>query len=193
MIDLIYSILTAITGLVGLDGGFIDMWESIRDFLELGGPVVMLIGTLMVVMWIMIIERFLYFFTRHNAVAKATIDAWNARPERKSWNAHRVREAMISEVRLSCNQYIGLISACVALCPLMGLLGTVTGMIKVFEVMAVLGSGNARAMAAGVSQATVPTMCGMVAALSGLFIRVYLQRKAEAEVELLSEHMTMDH
>jgi biopolymer transport protein ExbB len=193
MIDLIYSILTGMMGLVGLDASFIDMWESIRDFLELGGPVVMLIGALMVVMWIMMIERIIYFFTRHNVVVKKTIDAWNARPERKSWNAHKVREAMISDVRLSCNQYIGLIQACVALCPLMGLLGTVTGMIKVFEVMALLGTGNARAMAAGVSQATVPTMSGMVAALSGLFISVYLQGKADSEVEKLSEHMTMDH
>ena len=135
----------------------------------------------------------IYFFTRHNQVVRATVDAWNARNERKSWSAHRIRETMISEVRLTCNQNIGMIQACVALAPLMGLLGTVTGMIKVFEVMALLGAGNARAMAAGVSQATVPTMAGMVAALSGLFLSVYLQQKAEAEVEILSEHMTMDH
>ena len=62
-----------------------------------------------------------------------------------------------------------------------------------FEVMAVLGTGNARAMADGVSKATIPTMCGMVAALSGLFISVWLQRKAQSEIEILGEHMTMDH
>ena len=193
MVDLIYTILRFFTSLVGLEQSFVDMWEAIRDFLELGGPVVYLIGCLMVLMWIMIIERFIYFMTRHHEVVKATLDNWNARKERKSWYARRIRETMISEVRLTANQYIGLIQACVALCPLMGLLGTVTGMIKVFEVMALMGTGNARAMAAGVSQATIPTMSGMVAALSGLFISVYLQRKAEAEVEILSEHMTMDH
>ena len=47
----------------------------------------------------------------------------------------------------------------------MGLMGTVTGMIEVFDVMAISGSGNPRSMAAGVSKATVPTMAGMVAAL----------------------------
>ncbi len=193
MVDLLYSLLRGITSLLGMEEGFINMWEAIRDFLELGGDVLLLIGLLMIFMWIMIIERLMYFSFNHKEVVQKTIDAWNARPERKSWNAHRIREAMISEVRLSTSKYLGMIQACVALAPLLGLLGTVTGMIQVFEVMAIMGTGNARAMADGVSKATVPTMSGMVAALSGLFISVWLQKKAKTEVQVLSEHMTMDH
>lgn len=193
MIDLIYSLFRGIASIVGAEQDLVDMWEAIRDFMELGGDVLVLIGVLMVVMWVMIIERLLYFATRHQLLIKKTIDAWNSRAERKSWHAHRIREAMLSEARLSVSRHLGLIKACVALCPLLGLLGTVTGMIEVFEVMALLGTGNARAMAAGVSKATVPTMCGMVAALSGLFLSVWLQRKAESEVQVLGEHMTMDH
>ena len=52
MIDIIYSILRGLTGLVGLDHSFINMWEAIRDFLELGGDVLLFIGLLLVVMWI---------------------------------------------------------------------------------------------------------------------------------------------
>lgn len=193
MIDFIYSVLRAITGIFGLEQNLVNMWEAIRDFIEMGGDVLLLIGGLLVVMWIMIIERIIYFATRHNSLVQETIDNWNSRKERKSWQAHRVREAMISEVRLAATQYLGLIQACVALCPLMGLLGTVSGMIEVFEVMAAMGTGNPRAMAAGVSKATVPTMSGMVAALSGLFVSIWLQQKADSEVEILSEHMTMDH
>jgi len=48
-------------------------------------------------------------------------------------------------------------------------------------------------MAGGVSKATIPTMAGMVAALSGLFVSVWLQSKANKEIELLDEHLTMDH
>ncbi len=81
----------------------------------------------------------------------------------------------------------------VAVCPLIGLLGTVTGMIEVFDVMAILGSGNARAMAAGVSKATIPTMAGMVAALSGVFMSTYIERKAKREGERLEDSLTMDH
>ena len=193
MVDLLFNILRAITSVIGAEQGFINMWEAIRDFLELGGDVLFLIGILMVVMWVMIFERLIYFAFNHRTVVKNTVDAWNARSERKSWNAHRIREAMISEVRLTSNRFLGLIQACVALCPLLGLLGTVTGMVGVFEIMAILETGNARAMADGVSKATVPTMCGMVAALSGLFISFWLVKKAQSEVQLLSEHMTMDH
>ncbi len=54
----------------------------------------------------------------------------------------------------------------VAICPMLGLLGTVTGMISVFDVMATQGSSQPRLMASGISLATLPTMAGMVAALA---------------------------
>ena len=193
MIDLIYTILREITSLIGLEQGFINMWEAIRDFLELGGPVLYLVGIVLAIMWLFIIERFIYFTMRQPQLSLEAVMRWDTRPERKSWIARRVREAMISDVKVQANQFLGTIKVCVALCPLVGLLGTVTGMVTVFEVMAFLGTGNARAMAAGVSQATVPTMSGMVAALSGYFISVWLQSKADSEVEKLSERLTMDH
>lgn len=193
MTDLIHAILRGITGLIGLEQGFINMWEAIRDFLELGGPVLYLVAVVLGVMWLFIIERLVFFTTQQSGLANAAVRRWEERQERDSWQAHRVREALISDVKIQANQYLGIIKACVALCPLVGLLGTVTGMITVFEVMAFLGTGNARAMAAGVSQATVPTMSGMVAALSGYFISVWLQTKADSEVEELSERLTMDH
>ncbi len=193
MIDLIYSILRGITSVFGLEQGFVNMWEAIRDFLEMGGPVLILVAIVLAIMWLFIIERMVFFATQQSRLSGKAIKAWEARSERKSWYAHRVREALISDVQSQSTQFLGLIKACVALCPLVGLLGTVTGMITVFEVMSFLGAGNARAMAAGVSQATVPTMSGMVAALSGYFISVWLEGKANAEVEYLGEHMTMDH
>jgi len=104
-----------------------------------------------------------------------------------------IREQMISKFSMATNQSIPMIQTLVALCPLLGLLGTVTGMIKVFEVMAVSGSGNVRGMAAGVSQATVPTMAGMVGALSGVLLVTLISRRAAREVELLEDSLTMDH
>ena len=53
------------------------------------------------------------------------------------------------------------------------------------------GAGSARTMAAGVSQATVPTMAGMVAAISGVAVASYLKRKAQAEREELAEHLEL--
>ena len=81
----------------------------------------------------------------------------------------------------------------IALCPLFGLLGTVTGMIEVFSALSITGGGQARSMADGISKATIPTMAGMVAALSGVFANIYISQKAARESELIEEHLRSDH
>jgi biopolymer transport protein ExbB len=65
-------------------------------------------------------------------------------------------------------------------------------MIEVFDVMAT-GSGNTRGMAAGVSKATLPTMAGMVAALSGMLFRIQLDRFASDEAERVADHLEIVH
>jgi biopolymer transport protein ExbB len=170
-----------------------DAFEAIRDFMELGGPILRWIAVTIFVMWVLIAERILYFRSTMNTLSRKIHDDWESRNERRSWNAHQIRERVISEFSMATNSGIPMIQTLVALCPLLGLLGTVTGMIKVFEVMAVSGSGNVRAMAAGVSQATVPTMAGMVGALSGVLLVTLLSRRAAREVEFLEDSLTMDH
>lgn len=170
-----------------------DSIEAIRDFMELGGPVLRWIAFTIFVMWVLIVERLLYFRTSMRAMSEDIHDRWERRSERKSWYAHQIREAMISQFSMKTSGSIPMIQTLVALCPLLGLLGTVTGMINVFGVMAVSGSGNVRAMAAGVSQATVPTMAGMVGALSGVLLVTLLSRRAAREVEFLEDSLTMDH
>lgn len=170
-----------------------DSIEAVRDFMELGGWVLSVIAATIFVMWALIIERLLYFRSVMKQMSTSIHDQWEARNERRSWHAHMIREGLISQFAQATNGSIPMIQTMVALCPLLGLLGTVTGMIKVFEVMAVSGSGNVRAMAAGVSQATVPTMAGMVGALSGVLLVTMLSRRAAREVEFLEDSLTMDH
>ena len=170
-----------------------DAFEAIRDFMGLGGPVLKAIAVTIFLMWVLIIERILFFRSSMRSMSREIHDNWESRPERKSWHAHQIRELMISRFSMSVNRGITMIQTFVALCPLLGLLGTVTGMIAVFQVLAVSGSGNVRAMAAGVSQATVPTMAGMVGALSGVLFVTILSRRATREVEFLEDSLTMDH
>lgn len=172
---------------------YLPFLQSIRDFLELGGNVVLWIGLLTLFMWIMIIERLIYFRVGHKKMVVAAQQVWERRPDHETWNAHQVRARLVSVVSRHMEKSIAMIQTCVALCPLLGLLGTVTGMVNVFEVMAISGSGNPRSMAAGVSMATIPTMAGMVAALSGIAMSTYLQRKAGRERELLSDHLVIRH
>jgi biopolymer transport protein ExbB len=173
--------------------GLVNAFEAIRDFLELGGPVLRAIAWVILLMWILILERLLFYRTSLKQKMKDAFAAWEARSERRSWHAHQIRARMISEVRMATNQGLPLIQTLVAVCPLLGLLGTVTGMITVFQVMASSGTGNVRSMAAGVSMATVPTMAGMVGALSGVFLVTILTRTARRRIKMLEDELTMDH
>ena len=80
------------------------------------------------------------------------------------------------------------IKTLIALCPLLGLLGTVWGMIEVFNALSVT-AGDAKAMASGVSKATIPTMAGMVAALSGMFAMTFLERMADSQSHLFEDSL----
>jgi len=168
---------------------YLPALETIRDFMELGGDVLFVIGFLTLFMWILIVERLVYLRTGHKRMAANAIQLWEGRSDQGSWSAHQIRVRLISQVSAQVERNIPLIQTCVALCPLLGLLGTVTGMVEVFEVMAISGSGSPRSMASGVSKATIPTMAGMVAALSGVAMATYLQRKAGRERELLADNL----
>ena len=161
--------------------------------MELGGPILTLIGWVIFAMWALIFERMIYFRTVLKNLKAEIRDTWEGRSERSSWNAHQIRDGLISQFSMSANTSVPVVQTLVALCPLLGLMGTVTGMIEVFDAMAFSGSGNARSMASGVSKATIPTMAGMVGALSGVFLVTILTRRVESEVETLEEELTMDH
>ena len=70
-----------------------------------------------------------------------------------------------------------------------GLLGTVTGMIKTFEVMTAFGTGNVRGMADGISQALITTMAGLMTALAGMYFAGDLRARIDRETQRLREHL----
>ena len=169
-----------------------EIYILITRFFDLGGDVLYLIALTTFLMWMLIAERVFYFVREHRQLIHGTMEIWEGRDERTSWTAHVVREKLISEASAIIRGSMPIILTCITLCPLLGLLGTVTGMIQVFDAMATQG-GNARSMAAGVSAATIPTMSGMIASLSGIMGSTVIRRRIEREVELLDDHLTMDH
>ena len=170
-----------------------DILDAIRRFTESGGIMMPWIALLTMILWTLMYERFLYFRRAMHRDVQDSIDVWESRPERKSWHAKQVRRMLIAQAREKITQGLPMIKTLVALCPLFGLLGTVTGMIEVFNIMAVTGGGDAQAMAGGVSKATIPTMSGMVVAISGVFGMTYIRRVMDRETTLLEDHLTTDH
>lgn len=172
---------------------FLDIIDSVNGFMLRGGPVLWIIAWLLLVKWSLVFERVWYLNTTHKANVKATLAAWNARSDTKSWSAHQIRIMMISKISLDVRNTLPIIEVLVTICPLLGLIGTVTGMIEVFFVMAVTGGGDAKSMAGGVSKATIPTMAGMVGAISGIFASNYLKAKVDRDLELLEDHLPLSN
>lgn len=156
-----------------------ELLESVRSFIATGGNVLYFVAVALFLMWILMIERFWFLASVYPKMRDNIIANWDARTDTTSWYAHRIRDTWISEATELLDRNMLTIKTLVAMCPLIGLLGTVTGMISVFETMAQQGTGNPRLMAAGISMATVPTMAGMVAALSGVFFSSRLDAKVK--------------
>ena len=152
-----------------------------------GGSVLWLIAILAAFMWAIILERVWYFNAGHKVYMNDLRSEWDSLGDHSTWKAQQIKDKLISQARTEVNRHLPLINTCVALAPLFGLLGTVTGMIEVFQVMAFTGGGDARSMAGGVSKATLPTMAGMTTALSGVFATIYLNSARNREENLIKE------
>ncbi|MBL4794356.1 MAG: MotA/TolQ/ExbB proton channel family protein [Pseudomonadales bacterium] len=151
----------------------------------------------MLLLWTLIIERFIYFTINFPEEKKKLLKYWhlqsinhkNKSHPKDNLAKHRLRSIIVLSTELNIRRYLPLIKVLVALSPLLGLLGTVTGMILVFDTLSVIGVSSAKAIAAGVYKATIPTMAGMIVALSGLFASGYLNRHAQRQVEWLQEQL----
>ncbi|MGK0516546.1 MAG: biopolymer transport protein ExbB, partial [Gammaproteobacteria bacterium] len=101
-----------------------EIWESIRDFVGTGGQVLYVVAIALFLMWVLMIERYWFLLAEFPRTAKEIVAKWDARQDTTSWYAHRIREAWISEASEKLDQRMLLIKTLVAVCPLIGLLGT---------------------------------------------------------------------
>jgi len=163
--------------------------ENVHTFLAMGGPVMLVIVAVAAAIGFLVTERYWYLLRVFPGEMLACRQTWQRVSQRRENLARHVRSALVSEARIRLNSTLPLIKTLVAICPLLGLLGTVTGMIQVFDVVASLGTGNARAMAAGISRATLPTMAGMVVALPGLYFCLQLEHQVKRSVEQLADQL----
>jgi biopolymer transport protein ExbB len=157
---------------------------AVNDLIAGGGPVVLWIFVTGVVLWTLALERYWYFKWVLPREADRMIAAWGARREHKSWCARSIRLAMISRLNAGMTSKLTLMRTLVPLAPLLGLIGTVSGMLEVFEAMALRGSADARTMAEGVSHAMICTMSGLAVSISGLYPVHYFSSRARRKTEL---------
>jgi len=168
-----------------------ELFNLIR-FFDSGGPILWSILLVAIALWTLIIERYWY----HWRVFPLELAALRSLRGAATYQDRHIAQMMIrrdvSRLRLRLIRSLTAIRTLIAACPLLGLLGTVTGMIVVFDTIAFSGTGTPRAIASGVSMATIPTMAGLVVALSGFIFNIRLQRGSSFKVRLASETLLLD-
>ncbi len=78
------------------------------------------------------------------------------------------------------DKYLPSLQTIVAIAPLLGLLGTVLGMIKIFDVIALQGTGNAEALSSGIAEALLTTAAGLVVAIPAQIFYFIARAKADS-------------
>ena len=171
----------------------LDQLPLVRGIVSLsndGGPFVIWIFASGVLMWALIIERYWYFSRILPKQAAALQAQWQSRKDRTSWCARQIRTAMISRLNTAMTTGFPVMQVLVPMSPLLGLIGTVSGMLEVFDSMALRGSADARSMASGVSAAMICTMTGLAVSITGLYPVHYFRTRATRETELLADKLS---
>lgn len=165
------------------------MPEWFAQFIHAGGGILWAILVVTVLLWTLILERLWFYQVVFPRRMRRWENEWQARADHASWRAHAIRALLVSNANIQLRAGVTPIRTLIAICPMLGLLGTVTGMIQVFDVMALKGTSDGRAMAAGVSHATIPTMAGMMVALSGLYFGTRFPLRAARATRRLADKL----
>ncbi len=155
-----------------------SLFGPLQQFFATGGSALWAIFFVAAALWALIIERFVFFWTRCPSLEDEVIARWQARSDHRSWHALQIRKMEIMQVEFQIRKGLFLIRSLTIVLPILGLLGTVNGMIFTFTVMQLFGTGNANGLAGGISEALVTTMAGLVCAVPGLYFSSDLNRRA---------------
>jgi biopolymer transport protein ExbB len=171
----------------------VDNAYALLDLMAAGGLVMWALAALCVVYWTLVFERLWFMRRVFPRWAGERRQAWSELLEGggNGWR-RAVRSAWLAQAQQQLSAPLRLAKTLVAMCPLLGLLGTVSGMVAVFDVLAVNGNGDPRGMAAGVWQATLPTLAGMLLAITGLFSLARLERNARQAIDRLADQLRHD-
>ncbi len=183
--------------------GVRDYFYMVRDYLAGGGVVMIPLMILSMAMWALIINRALFFRrlyhknmkpstaldhvlnnripdrTRYRGVISVLVIEFLKRKSGDRQLDRFILDETVVWLVSSIDRYLAVIGVLAGIAPLMGLLGTVTGMIATFDSIAVFGTGNTRAMAGGISEALITTQTGLLVAIPGIYMKNFLVRRSE--------------
>jgi len=186
-----------------------DIIANAYEYLRPGGPVMIPLIITSLWMWALIIERVIYFrrIDKDDVNLEQVVEMLSDKPLPEIPNGLRTRvvasflkertgnnkvdrsilDLCAMRERPHLRRSLSVIAVLAAVAALFGLLGTVTGMITTFDVITLFGTGNAKAMAGGISEALITTQSGLLVAIPGLFMSAFLIRRAHRLENSLDE------
>lgn len=180
----------------------IDFFYHMVNYIRSGGVVMVPILLVSFCMWVLIFNRVMFMrrlyvnniprqeagkLVRHNLLPKKKYQGINSLLVREFYK-HRsfdrnldnfILDETVLSLTGSMDKYLSAITMLSAIAPLLGLLGTVVGMMETFDVITVFGTGNAKAMAGGISVALITTQTGLMVSIPGLYMSGWLRRRAQ--------------
>ncbi len=165
--------------------------ERVFSFFDQGGHLLWAILFMSLLMWMLILERYWFFYFQLPRLQADLLSYWRKRDVTVNlFHEQRLKQSLITQYFEQLFRGLKTVDMLTQILPLLGLLGTVSGMIKVFEVINVFGAGNVRGMAAGISEALITTMAGLITALSGLFFAANLESRARQARQRFTSQLT---
>jgi biopolymer transport protein ExbB len=160
-----------------------DFIRTFNNFIDQGGPIVFVLFFISIYLFILLAAKFKFLFFEITEILKSFDSKVNSIEKDEFYLLNlSIQKADFKSVVLKDFTTIQIL---ITLCPVLGLLGTVTGMIEVFDVVSFFGTGNARALASGITKATLPTMTGMAISIVGLLTFTILNSKSQTLISKL--------
>lgn len=174
----------------------------LEAYFQTGGLIMGPLAVVSLLIWVLIVDRALFFRSLHRKTMdldtalehirslsipdpsryRGVISLLVARFLLRRSDDPQLNRFILDETVLRLNRslddHLAVIGVLAAVAPLLGLLGTVTGMISTFDILAVFGTGNAKGMAGGISEALITTETGLLVAIPGLYMKGFLDRRA---------------
>jgi len=172
------------------------------DYCSTGGVVMIPLALDSIVLWVLIFDRVIFFrrLYRKNMDLHTAIEhiRENRLPDPERYRgivsmlvaefisgrsgSVRTDKLVLDETVMRMEQLLSanlsMVGVFAAVAPLLGLLGTVLGMVNTFDVLAIHGTGNPKAVAGSISEALITTQTGLMIAIPGMYMKTILERRA---------------
>ncbi|HET7921325.1 MAG TPA: MotA/TolQ/ExbB proton channel family protein [Gammaproteobacteria bacterium] len=167
----------------------LDIYDGFARLFGTGALVLTLIFVLAAALWTLIIERYWYFLFVHPDVLERVLAVWQRRASAPGFHLHRARHRVLSDVGVEMARSITLIRSLLTVILLLGLLGSLGGMMQVLDAMVLQGGAGTHELARGITAAAIPLVTALAVVVTGVLFSQELTQRVLRETRLLRDQL----